>query len=147
MLNCIYLLKRKVKLCWCWCVAVMVVLVGLSVRHGGGTGVVTLSILLSPHPLTPRPTPGHTQRGTETLRDTPGHNRHREIRRCNVVMITGVPSDYAVMVAYKIIQAGPPLVITYLLSLNSRGFWGPGTSLTLLPPSLPPCLPASPDNL
>ena len=46
-------------------------------------------------------------------------------------MITLVPSDYAVMEDYKIIQAGQPLVITYLLSLNSRG----------LSPSLPPSLP------
>ena len=50
------------------------------------------------------------------------------------VMRTLLPSDYAVMVDYKIIQAGPPLVITYLLSLNSRGLGERGG-------------PPSPDNL
>ena len=93
--------------------AVMVVLVGLSVRHGGGTGVVTLSILLSPHPLSLRPTPVSSPDCT-----TPGQPRHSDGDK---VMRTLLPSDYAVMVDYKIIQAGPPLVITYLLSLNSRG--------------------------
>ena len=107
---------------------VVEVVVGLSVRHGGGTGVVTLSILLSPHPVSLRPTPAcrtPVDCNTVTTRVLELSHTLRE-----QVMITLVPSDYAVMEDYKIIQAGQPLVITYLLSLNSRG----------LSPSLPPCL-------
>ena len=73
----------------------------------------------------PASSPANTRPGVTTLARTP--------RPGDKVTIALLPSDYAVMVDYKIIQAGPPLVITYLLSLNSRG----------LSPSLPP----SPDNL
>ena len=60
------------------------------------------------------------QHTTQTNRELKAHIRHIPLPVwVFLVIVTLLPSDYAVMVDYEIIQAGGPLVITSLLWLHS----------------------------